>query len=389
MTGVQLSESTLSQRRSALPRRVFEELLSLILRPMAKEEEDPGAFCGGRRLLGIDGTSFSLTNTPQNRRHAGKAKTRRGLAAFVKFHVVALVELGLHNPLAAALGYEGQSEWALAKSLIAQVPAGVLLLGDRLFGCPAFVSPLLERVQEIGSDFLIRVKDIGSVSAPKRKILKVLGDGSALVEITEVQNRRVVTRRKVREIIGWVQRPGCKSVRLRLWTSLLDPVDAPALELLELYARRWDHELYWKQIKLQLRKSEVLQSHTPHTASQEIAAIIILSSLLAEERGLAADGQVAAVRISFGLTLERMAALWMVLEAGGDLLSEEQKRGLCERLREQLRRCKLPLRRTRSCPRTIRQPQKVWPRTMVPQSHEGPVSFEVVAIADSPITERH
>ena len=61
-------------------------------------------------------------------------------AAFAKITTGVLLELGLHNPLAAAIGRSGQSEWALALELLAQVPKQALLLADRLHGCAAFVA---------------------------------------------------------------------------------------------------------------------------------------------------------------------------------------------------------------------------------------------------------
>ena len=51
-----------------------------------------------------------------------KAKSRRGKAAFAKIVTGVLLEAGLHNPLAAAIGHCGQSEWSLAMSLLAQIP---------------------------------------------------------------------------------------------------------------------------------------------------------------------------------------------------------------------------------------------------------------------------
>jgi len=47
-----------------------------------------------------------------------------------------------------------------------------------------------------------------------------------------------------------------------------------ALALAELYARRWEHELYFREAKRVLRQTDVLQSHTVETGAQEIAAII-------------------------------------------------------------------------------------------------------------------
>ena len=51
-----------------------------------------------------------------------KARSRRGRAAFPKVGVAVMVELGLHNPLAAALGAEGESEMVQAKRVLSAQP---------------------------------------------------------------------------------------------------------------------------------------------------------------------------------------------------------------------------------------------------------------------------
>ncbi len=61
-------------------------------------------------MLALDGTQFSLTNTPQIKRTRPKAKSRRGRAAFAKITTDVLLEVGLYNPLAAAIGRHGESE---------------------------------------------------------------------------------------------------------------------------------------------------------------------------------------------------------------------------------------------------------------------------------------
>jgi len=68
-----------------------------------------------------------------------KAVSRRLKTAFAKLNAVVLLEVGLHNPLALALGRQDKSEWALALGLLAQLPKTALLLADRLYGCAAIV----------------------------------------------------------------------------------------------------------------------------------------------------------------------------------------------------------------------------------------------------------
>jgi hypothetical protein len=78
-----------------------------------------------------------LEHKPQHWQAAQtKAKARRGHAAFAKIVTGVLLEVGLHNPVAAAIGHKGQSEWELAMSLLARLPKKTLLLADAQFSAP-------------------------------------------------------------------------------------------------------------------------------------------------------------------------------------------------------------------------------------------------------------
>ena len=377
LTGRDYADSTLSGRRAVLPWELFQRLLRFALRPLAQRRKHPDAFWRKWRLVAIDGVRWSLTNTPQNERARPKTKTRRGRAAFAKLESSVLLELGLHNPLAAAIARNGESEWVLSRSLLAHLAKGCLLLADRLYGCAAFVALLLDRCLAVGSHFLVRVR--GNI---KVKVIKRYRDGSALVEVPVYKKGTRTIERwiRVREIRRSVQRKGFLTYELRLWTSLLDPQEASAAELAPLYAKRWEHELYYRNIKLALRKTDLLQSHTPETAAQEVAAIVICSALLAQERARAADGKKPVLSISFVKTLELMRPLWLVLAVGADLLSERQQQKLVERFLQMARRMVTAKRRSRSCKRAVRQPIKGWPRLIEPDSHEGPLIFRTLPI---------
>jgi hypothetical protein len=367
-----LADSSLSERRTRLPWEVFRELMRLGLRPLAQLATQPEAFWRGWRLVALDGTQFSLTNTPQLKATVPKAKSRGGYAAFAKITTGVLLELGLHNPLAAAIGRGGQSEWALALELLAQLPAQALLLADRLHGCAAFLAMAQARCQKVGSHLLVRARTNLRVQTVKR-----FKDGSRLVRVPVRQKgkpRVIIQWLELRELRVRVQRPGHRPQELRLWTSLLDPAGAPAQELIELYARRWEHELYYRELKHQLRKSEGLQSHTLETGAQEIAAVVLASALLARERARAAAGQTPVLRISFVKTLELLRPLWLTLALGGEILSARQKQQLTDKFLAWARRhVTRPRRQPRSCPRALRQPVSSWPRLRQNQSWEGPV----------------
>ena len=369
LTGKSITDGALAQRRALLPLAIFEQLMSAALQPKADPRRHPDAFYRGLRLCGVDGSSFSVSNTPQVKRQMKKARSRRGRAAFPKVGAAVLVELGLHNPLAAALGGQGESEMVLAKQVLSAQPEQSLLINDRYYGTPALLVSLPVPGER---HFLVRVK-----SNLRRHLLEVYPDGSALVEIRSGQAKRLV-----REILGRVQRGGRGSFTpVRLWTSLLDWRRYPAEELLALYGRRWEQEVFYKELKVDMRSTPRLQSHTPLTALQEIAALILAYAVLVDYRiEAAAVGEVGVLRISFLKTLQMVQGLWQFLEVSADLLGPAKVRLLVRRALRRIADMAIPKRRPRSCPRALRQPVSSWPRLRKNTYRNGPVQYTVGAI---------
>jgi hypothetical protein len=375
LLGRAVSDSAISERRSVLPWALWERWLRDALRCRAQRRRHPDAFYRAWRLVALDGTQFSVTNTPQLLSQLVKASSRRGKAAFAKITAAVLLEVGLHNPLAVAIGYAGQSEWQLSVQLLAQLAKGCLLLGDRLYGCSAFTALALDRCLQVGSHFLFRAR-----SSNKGRVVRRFRDGSRLIELPvyERKTRRLLRTIVVREIWARVERKGWRSEPLRLWTSLLDPQAAPAGELVELYGQRWEQELYFRQLKLQLRRTDLLQSHTVTTAAQEIALLVLASALVAQERVRAAAGMAPVLKVSFAKLLELLRPLWLVLAIAGDLLNERVRRELVQRFYGHMLLCRVQDRESRSCPRKVRQPVGKWPRLLETQSFEGPLMFSIL-----------
>ena len=373
---VPLADSSWSDRRLRLPWEIFADLMRRALRPRATARQHPEAFWRGWRLLALDATQFSLINTPQVMTTVVKAATRRGRAAFAKITTAVLLEVGLHNPLAAAIGRQGESEWALAQRLLAQLPKRAVLLGDRLYGVTAFVVPLRAVCERIGSHFVLRASP-----AVKPRLIRRLRDGSRLVGLAirpRNNPHRIVGWVEVREIRVRVGRSGHRTHELRLFTSLRDWRTAPALEIAQLYASRWEHELYFRDVKRQLRKTALLQSHTVETGAQEIAAVVLASALLATERARAAHGALPVLRVRFGQVLNIVRGMWLLFGPFDDLITDRQKQRIVRRGHTLMRHTLTAPRRARSCPRAVRQSVTRWPRLLRTQSVEGPLHFTLV-----------
>jgi hypothetical protein len=371
VTNKSITDGALSQRRADVPWIVFEMILEEALSPKAQAKQHPQAFYQGLRLCGLDGSRFSVANTPQIKEALSKANTRRMKAAFAKVGVAVLVELGVHNPIAAAIGPKDESEMALSRQLLDRLPENSLLISDRYYGQPAVLIEFRAIHPEGRREFLVRVKN-----NLKRRVLECYSDGSALVEIRSGKQRMLV-----REISGRVRRAKGSWSEVRLWTSLLDWNKHPAAELLALYARRWEQESFYRELKVDMRSSPLVQSHTPLTAAQEIAALILAYAILVDQRIQAAKaGEVPVLRISFLKTLEAVRGLWRFLEVSHDLLDARGVRLLVRRTMRQIAEMALPKRRQRSCPRALRQPVSSWPRLLKNSSVNSAPEYQLIPL---------
>lgn len=368
LTGHRLGDSSISQRRETMGSALFLAVLEESLGTTAQPTLHPQAFYKGKRLVGVDGTSWSITNTPSVKAATRKIRSRRGSSAFYKLGMTALYELGTHNPLAANVGKDGESEMALAIPLLSKLQPDWLLVADRYYGVAKFVSRLLALPSR--PSFLLRARD-----NLKSHCIEILPDGSRLIDIRDVSTNRLV---QLREIYARVRTRSGRWVNVRLWTDLLDHNAYPAEELVCLYGSRWEHETAYKQLKVQLRRTPLLLSHTLTTAVQEICCLLLAQAIIARMRVTAAGVHQAPLQISFIQTLHHCRSLWMMTsEAFRDIIPPELAPRLLHRILELIAQQHSPPRRQRSCPRALRQPVSSWPRLRKNASCSGTFQIHI------------
>src|SRR5205085_5585015 len=175
---------------------------------------DPDAFYRGRRLLAIDGTTFTLADTPANERTFGRPRNQHRAGGYPQARVVALCEVGTHALIDWVVRGYRRSEAQLARRLLRRVPAGALLLADRNFH--AFT--LWQGARAGGYQLLIRVQ-----KGPKLQVLSALPDGSYLSAVRPRRGpdkkERAITVRVI--CYQWIDEQGRRH-DARLVTSLLD-----------------------------------------------------------------------------------------------------------------------------------------------------------------------
>ncbi len=368
LTGEQLSESALSERRQSLGTVPWLDALGAFLRPVANQYLHPHAFYKELRLVGVDGTTLSVANTPPMNATAKKTKSRRGKAAFFRIGCAAAFELGTHCPLSVRIGENGESEGELAAGAVEIFTEGDLLIGDRYYGNGKWV---VRFMNVPGSPFfMVRVQERLSAAT-----IKMLSDGSRLVKIKDPDTGADII---VRQIKAKVRRAGKKWVKIRFWTNLLDHKKYPAKELIALYAMRWEQEIAFREIKEHLHGSHLLLSHTRITAVQEICALFMAQAVIASIRSdIACRFDIPVMQVSFARTLDMCRNLCWLLSIAHNILSAKQINEITELAYQELTKQQSKRRRKRSCPRKVRQPVNKWPRLMKNSYDNGEFEYDI------------
>ena len=246
----------------------------------------PGVWVAGRRLVAVDGTCLDVADTPANDEHFGRPGVNKGeQAAFPMARVLAVAECGTHAIFAARVGAYSDSEATLAQELLpAALEPGMLLTADRGF----FSYALWRTCIATGADLLWRVRT--DTSGPKPQHLQDLPDGTWLAHLHRARpaserNAEPMLVRVIDYTLDTRARDNgdvdaadaaetaddAEAVTYRLFTTMLDPATAPAVDLANSYAQRWEIENTFDELKTHQRGPRVvLRSKSPDLVLQEI-----------------------------------------------------------------------------------------------------------------------
>lgn len=257
------SKSGIFQARARLGFEPLAALFARVARPLAGPGT-PGCWLAGRRLVAIDGMCLNVADTADNDRWFGRPGVNKGeRAAFPQARVVALAECGTHVMFDAVVGAYSSSEHALAGELVDRLQPGMLVLADR--GFCGF--PLWARAAATGADLLWR-----AMANMKPRHVETLADGTWLAELRPAGKAGRTTEALTIRVIDYELDDGRQNdTAYRLFTTLLDPVEAPAVDLAVAYAQRWEIESTFDELKTHQRGPRtVLRSKSPELALQEI-----------------------------------------------------------------------------------------------------------------------
>lgn len=311
----------------------------------------------GLALYGADGTTLRVADTAENREAFGGQFAGRGESAYPLVRMLGVMALRSHLLSALRFADYRTGEVTLAEELWRELPDDSLTIVDRNF----LVADHLTSLARTGSNrhWLTRAK-----STTRLKTLRRLGKRDELVEI-ELSDE---TRRRYPQLppswqaraITYQRKGSAPSVLL---TSLLNPTQYPAAELVALYHERWEIEIGYDEIKTHmLARQETIRSKTPQGVRQEIWGIAIAYNLVRLEMERAADeAKVEPTRISFVYALSLICREWQRANAPRAAIGNIP-RDLAT-LRLNLKRLVLPPRRSsRSFPRAVKLKMSNYPR---------------------------
>lgn len=351
--GVTAAPSALVQAR----KRVGAEPIEYLFRRTARVWGE----CGkddrwhGLSVYGIDGSHLVVSDSEENARHFGRHRSGKNAteSPYPMVRIVVLLNLVNRVLASAKFGPYQTGELTLAKELLDEIPNDSVVVLDRLYSGSPQLLPVLKGENR---HFLVKLK-----KNQRPRLLEALGEDDELVEVVTSDEARRADADLPATYTARAIRYRTKKNEYVLLTSLLDPEEYPASEVIALYRDRWECELAYGEVKTDmLERNACLRSRTVEGVEQELWGVLLAYNLIRREMALfAKQANVPVTRVSFSGALWQIRDEWLWCAVAKPGAIPKHLRNL----REDLRRFILPPRRTeRSYPRAVKRKDSPYPR---------------------------
>ena len=322
LAGRAFSASAFCQARARLPLAVFRALLRDMVRALIPDTEAIGRWRGHRTWL-VDGSSFSMPDTPALQAHFGQPGNQAKGCGFPVAHLLALFHAGTGLLLEVTAAPLRSHDMAGITGLLPLLAAGDILVADRGFCSFAHLAMLIAR----GVHAVFRVHQTQIVDftpgrsharpgqkrvpkgMPRSRWVRACGLMDQVVEYFKPADRPAWMSAAayaalpgsivVRELRYRIEVPGFRTREVTLVTTLIDAELYPADALAELYGSRWRVEEHLKALK-QTMKMDVLKCMTVDGVLKELTMYALAYNLVRVAMVQAATRQgVEVERISF------------------------------------------------------------------------------------------
>lgn len=314
------SEAAYCKARLRLPLRLLQELLrkmGTVLRGLVAAAE-----CWrGHRAFHVDGSSFSMPDTPELQEHFGQPGMQQPGCGFPVAHLLTLFHAGtgfLLKVLAAPLRSHDMSQAPLLHPELAE---GDVLVGDRAFCSYAHFAGLRQRglhgVFRAHQRLIVDFRAHRPFNPPGRKPrkgwpctrwLRRLGWQDQLVVAFKpkygpvwmsAEDYAALPEQLVLRELRYRVPHHCRTREVTLVTTLLEPQPYSVEALAQLYNLRWQVETNLRHLK-QTMKMDVLHCETVEGVLKELTLFALAYNLVRVVMVKAAEQQQVEVdRISF------------------------------------------------------------------------------------------
>jgi hypothetical protein len=324
--------------RALLPLAVFQSVLHDLIMALIPDTRAEGLWRGHRTFL-VDGSAFSMPDTPELQRQFGQPGAQAPGCGFPVAKILALFHAGTGVLLKVMVTPLRAHEMASVSGIHPALEPGDVLIGDRGFCSFAHLAILARG----GVEAVLRMHQRQIVDftpdrpharpgerraakgLPRSRWLRSLGVLDQVVEWFKPEDRpewitaegyetlpETLTVRELRYEVG---RPGFRTRTVTLVTTLLDAEVYPLGAVAEVDAARWRVELNLRHLKTTM-KMDVLKCKTVAGVLKELTVYAIVYNLVRVVMVEAARRQGADVeRISFV-----DAARWLAQAKPGDEL---------------------------------------------------------------------
>jgi hypothetical protein len=370
--GRTFNDSAYCQARKRLPLRVYHRLLERTAAAARRATATVGRWLG-HRVWVLDGSSFSMPDTPELQAAFGQPGNQQPGCGFPVARWLALFDVATGMLLRSATAPLRSHEMARCAAVSDDPEPGDIVLGDRGLGSYAHLAILAIR----GLHGLFRLHQRRSVDfapprpgaserefdspagLPRSRWVKARGDADQVVVwhkpkhkpvwMTEADYAALPAELVVRAVRYRVESPGYRVGFVTVVTTLLDATAYPAEEVATLYLRRWLVEVNFKHIKITM-KMDVLRCETVEGVLKELAIFALVYNLVRSVTTEAARAK--------GVAPERVS----VVDALGWLIGPEAEGGDVTKLVVN------PARPGRVEPRVVKRRPKQYYRMTIPRA---------------------
>ena len=270
LAGIAFSAAAYCKARQRLPLALFQELLERVCDALFPEIQTTGRW-RGHRTWTLDGSSFSMADTPALQAHFGQPSAQAQGCGFPVAHMLALFHAGTGLLLRVLVSPMRTHDMRHAAIMHPELNAGDILIADRGFASFTHLALLFKR--QMHGVFRGHQKQIVSFRVgrkhtrpskprkgmPRSRYVCRFEHWDQMVEyskpkatpawMTKVQFAALPKTLLVRELRYLTPQRGHRTRIITLVTTLLDPIAYPAAALAELYLSRWQIEVNFRHLK--------------------------------------------------------------------------------------------------------------------------------------------